>query len=382
MPARNETCGAERSAARPEPASRHPRALPPRARPRPRPRRSARPPARRSPGCAACGSWCNPTFVDTHCKWCKCAACGWCHADGARSFPSGAGRWDCAAAPPRYVDAASGISTSSVLSASSVRPLVGSKWLVFVGDSSMRILFHLLLGVLSLRWERWPAALAASGHGPDPASTCLDRHDSASGPCLEDAYHKGVRLTAVWSDYGDEPAQLASLRALANQTLGAPDMLVLGVGAWWAWHRPSEVRQYGVALGRQLDEVDRYFGPRGAAYFRGLWAHDTLRVFAATTSCRRAGAGDASAAVVSRLNAVAKSHVLSRPGWVWHDREAVATGVCSAADCAGSQYTSRFHPGGDALNVLANMLLGRLHRANEVIPGQKQNRPTVLYTTR
>ena len=195
----------------------------------------------------SCGSWCTAVFAATHCPWCKCAGCPFCGDHAAptnsedRSFPSAAGRWDCNVTPPTYHDAA-GPSTSAQLGFAALRPLMG-KWTVLIGDSSMRILFHLLLGVLTMKWTRWPPELSALGHGPDgQPKSCLETHATSGGSCLEDAYHKGLRLTCVWTEYGDDGAQLESLRRVANDTLGAPDVLVVGFGAWWAWHRPSEAK--------------------------------------------------------------------------------------------------------------------------------------------
>jgi hypothetical protein len=226
------------------------------------------------------------------------------------------------------------------------------------------MLFHFLLGALTLGWQKWPSDLS-EGHGPDTpppewlaalqGPTCLDRHESQ---CMEDAVFdneaRKLRLTCLWTDYGDV-STLGALETLRHDATGAvPDALIVGFGAWWVWHRGSLSLQYEDAVRKLLNHLDQLF-PTAS----------TAKVFASTTSCGRKDSerpdGDGTARVAARFNSLAKKHVLQTKDWSWFDRDVITGLVCDVdADCAGNQYTSRFHPAGDALNVLVSLLLGHL----------------------
>ena len=49
-----------------------------------------------------------------------------------------------------------------------------------IGDSSMRMFFHFIVGVLSLGWAEWPRSLSfgRGPGGPDGSPSCLDEHRS------------------------------------------------------------------------------------------------------------------------------------------------------------------------------------------------------------
>ena len=229
----------------------------------------------------------------------------------------------------------------------------------------MRMLFHFMLGALTLGWQKWPADLG-DGHGPvqpPPAwlaalqgPPCLDRHVAK---CVEDARFNGrseqLRITCLWTDFGDLDT-LDSLEGLAHDGAN-PDAVLVGVGAWWVWHRPTESQQYQDSLGQLLSYIDRVF-PSAL----------TSRLFAATTSCGRKQdgntGGDGTAHVATRFNLVAKRAVLATDEWTWFDRDSVTGLVCDAdRDCAGNQFTSRFHPAGDALSVIVALLLDHLSQS-------------------
>ena len=240
--------------------------------------------------------------------------------------------------------------------------------------------YHLLLGALTLRWSGWPLELA-DGHGPDSPSptSCLDAHIEPHvrvRPCMEDTVlmGMGVRITCVWSAYG-ELDELEPLRTLLNTTVGLPDAITVGIGAWWAWDRPAETDAFGTALGRLLSSLDELLRPRPhhrRGYFGtsegGLWRHGVpVRVLASTPIC--GNASDAGAFAVARLNLRARQNVRERTEpWVFLDRELLTRHVCEPRrDCAGDRYTARFHPSGHALNVIVAMLLrhvGSVKRGN------------------
>lgn len=108
------------------------------------------------------------------------------------------------------------------------------KWLLLVGDSAMRMLYHHLLALLSGRWRVWPPSISAHLE----AGSCFDSNlrcpwAAVTCPCLEDAYFNGTRLTMVWTKYGHSD-DLKPVEALANQVVGRPDIVLMGISAWWA----------------------------------------------------------------------------------------------------------------------------------------------------
>ena len=331
-----------------------------------------------------CLTYCNPRFASAHCRrGCECLACSFCaaglnplrveqrarlHASALSKNSSSTflGRWDCNRGD--YFDA-----SRHRVSGALARPQLQlrGKWLLLLGDSTMRMVYHLLLGHLLLGWERWPTQLS-HGHGPDyeqdhdapssSSSSCLDAH-IAGAACIEDAplLELGTRLTMLWTEYGDDDTQLAPLRHLANATLGQPDIVVLGIGGWWAWNRPKESTQFVHTLTRATTLVDVLFSPRPthrASYFgdgrRGRFANRPRKLFAAIPNC--GDKADAAGLRAAQLNSLARAALPA--DWSYLDRETPTRRVCDPrSECAGTQFTARFHPSGRALNAIINMLL-------------------------
>ena len=285
-----------------------------------------------------CSTWCKLSFASTHCQACKCKACSFC----VTSTPT----WK--------DDERSKMTAASPASTAGILRVLSHRWLLLIGDSSVRMLFHFMMGILTLGWQKWPRSLW-DGRGPELPPTawlaalqgppCLDRHEDQ---CMEDAHFADFRMTCLWTDFGDVKA-LGALERLAGGA--SPDGVIVGVGAWWVWHRPTEGPQYEIMLQQLLAYVDRMFP-----------SADTARVFAATTSCgRKEDGGDERAHVATRFNGIAEKQVLATSYWRWFDRDVVTGRVCRVdSDCAGTQFTSRFHPAGDALNVLLTQLLGQM----------------------
>jgi hypothetical protein len=145
--------------------------------------------------------------------------------------------------------------------------------------------------------------------------------------------------------------------------------VVVGIGAWWAWHRPHQEAAFDAALSHLVATVDRLFSARPthrAAYFgdgqHGLWQRHVHKVFAAAPNC--ANASDSAALNIAKLNDVARKRLRAdAPHWSYFDRELLTRTTCDpAADCAGVAFTARFHPVGRPLNVLVHMLLERVLR--------------------
>ena len=234
----------------------------------------------------------------------------------ARSFPSDEGSWNCSN-PVVWVDELEQRTTSAVLDVPRVVDELRFRWVVLVGDSSVRMLYHMLLGIYSQGWKRWPIA-----ENKLIAGSCLESRIDASGGdapgCIEDTILPGFRATCVWSDFGDA-ASLSPLFDVANATLGAPDLVLVGIGAWWAWHRASEGAAYAQSVRSVLRGLDGAFLRRPDAVLVGeLRQPPPLRVWAATTTCDRDG--DNGAFSVYKLNGLARDAV-HKAGWEYFNRE-------------------------------------------------------------
>ena len=287
-------------------------------------------------------------------------------------FPSNEGHWSCNTSPKVWHDEhQQPRATSAAIDAARVAEVLRGRWVVLVGDSSVRMLYHMLVGIVAGGWTRWPIGGSAR---LDESSCLYTVGPGAAGgdPCVEDSWVRGFRATCVWSDFGDV-ASLASLASLSNATVGVPDLVLVGVGAWWAWHRAHERDAYSETVHQLLRRLDTMFVRRhaaallsGATGARNDAAQQMpppapLKVFASTTSCARDG--DSAAFAVYKFNSLARDAVHAIKGWVYLNRDVVAGDPCEPeTDCLGSHYSARFHPSGDALNVLVNLLVARLAR--------------------
>mmetsp|Transcript_10105 Transcript_10105/g.17268 ORF Transcript_10105/g.17268 Transcript_10105/m.17268 type:complete len:409 (-) Transcript_10105:8-1234(-) len=358
-------------------------------------------------------SGCRLSHGGINCKWCKCKGCRFCdeltevlpstpslspiltpppslsapslHATQrrtqsnaiARAFPSPEGHWDCGKHPAWY-DEERNQRTSAVLAKNELAAALSGKWLVFYGDSSSRMLFHLLVGALSFGWTEWPRHLSEGrlqSKGSDAPTlweckdthpgrpscrhvpTCLDNHRT---DCIEEAFVGDVRLTCAWDDFGESTQPHAILHAhVANATV-SPDALLVSLGAWWAMSRHNESAAWAQAVELQLDRFDRLFRDSPSLSSRC----GPRKIFASTTACSRGGAEpDASSLVVDKFNRIAFNRIRATSRWDWFDREVIAATVCDPEfDCAGGgrRFNSRFHPTGKALNVMLNRLVQRI----------------------
>ena len=71
---------------------------------------------------------------------------------------------------------------------------LAGKWLLIVGDSSVRMAYHLIMGSISRGWEIWPEDV--NNHGPGefsaPGGCNKGRNASVENLCLEHYFHRGV----------------------------------------------------------------------------------------------------------------------------------------------------------------------------------------------
>lgn len=260
---------------------------------------------------------------------------------------------------------------------------LAGRWVLLVGDSSMRMLYHHLLGLLSGMWELWPAA---GGHHFRPGS-CFDSSpdmwSEVNTECMEDAWHGGTRLTMVWTKLGAE-ADLRPLGRLANASVGVPDLVLVGISAWWTFKTlyrglgwsGSQEEQYARALGSSLAFVEDALRYRRVArlptnataaqrdlaalgYFRELWERPPQLVYMAIPNCGRL-APHGTAARLRSLREVSLRVVRNASSWKWFDRELLSSQVCDArVECPGGA-GGFAHPAGRALNRYVEVLLQAL----------------------
>mmetsp|Transcript_49464 Transcript_49464/g.129054 ORF Transcript_49464/g.129054 Transcript_49464/m.129054 type:complete len:282 (+) Transcript_49464:104-949(+) len=264
--------------------------------------------------------------------------------------------FDCSHSPVVYQDAKHGMVDSTV---HNIQHAVANKWLVFVGDSTIRMLFHLLLGIVMFSWPEWPMGL--SYHGPKwmNAQGCIPfGNRSESNKCLNDVYFKGMRFTLVWSDYGARE-QLQPLITLARATaISSPSAIIVGIGAWHVAFRSLETEEFELHLMKMLHDLSGAFTDAHGA--PEIQQPKSRHLVLGLNSCVRferpkqaamqilTEEGHSQAAIGTLLHEVA-----ARKGWLFFDRALPTNGVCNATDC-------RFggvHPTGESLNVVLKLML-------------------------
>ena len=223
---------------------------------------------------------------------------------------------------------------------------------MLVGDSTMRMLFHLLVGCVMLSWPTWPAAYDhrgppwSNGVACDPVG-----NRSATNKCLLDVFHRGVRITLVWLDFA-APAQLEPLFSLMQRTvLYAPSAVVVGVGEWHRMFRYDKLTELETHLEGVLLKID---GALSRLTSPSSTAQRTRRLMLGLNSCN-------SAMLYSRRNATHDDaeRVLQRVAarhsryWKYLDRGPLTKAVCNASDCKFGEA----HPVGDTLNVILKLVL-------------------------
>ena len=127
-------------------------------------------------------------------------------------------------APVNYLQHASG--EGLAFEQDVLRFLVG-KWLVLIGDSAARMMYHQLASLLSGKWTVWSGVGEMNNHFA--TGSCFDRKcawTDVSCPCLDEAFVGGVRLTMISSKFGVQ-ADMRELAQLAKRTVGVPSALLV-----------------------------------------------------------------------------------------------------------------------------------------------------------
>ena len=199
----------------------------------------------------------------------------------------------------------------------------------------------------------------------------------------------GVRLTVAWSSWGDiaeiEPL-LASLRAGASNRwhlAGSPSLVVVGFGAWHALKdnhatlmearnvEAGQTNPLEAYSGTLLQALERAWDIGGrdeyAEYYSGLWPRGRPAFVWASTPLCGADSGNVpphTVARVQQINRFAFEMLRSRgPRWSWLDRTGSLTrGICKLGMASECRHGDFFHPKGQALNVMLELL------AREALP--------------
>ena len=181
--------------------------------------------------------------------------------------------------------------------------LVG-KWVVLIGDSTARIMYHQLAALLSGKWTVWSGDGDTYNHFE--AGSCFDLvcpWTTVVCPCLEEAFVGGARLTMVFSKFGVQD-DLQLLTQLANRTVGVPNAVLVCIGTWWAmkdtWKAVgwsgSHTAQYQQALRGVAAATEAAFGYRRVQrvngtvvaapnYLREAWAVPPRYVLMGLPTC-------------------------------------------------------------------------------------------------
>uniref|UniRef100_A0A7S4B228 Uncharacterized protein n=1 Tax=Chrysotila carterae TaxID=13221 RepID=A0A7S4B228_CHRCT len=264
----------------------------------------------------------------------------------------------------------------ALLNSTTTKKLMQSKWLLFVGDSSLRMAYHLLISSLTLGWTAWPRGLPPKGPGSE--QSCLNTYNAFSRAhdkllmqgCMADTPLPALnaRVTMVWVDLGDDPAALTPLRALLNSTQSRPHAVVLGMGAWHAMWKPQS-DAFVFSLSRTMSSLESLFAPQ-------LHNGATQLVFAGLTHCRNdSAAAEEMHKRVEQYNHLARVIGMShRKSWLSLAHAPFTAGSAYGARSAyvsgGWRYVNRlhftecercefgdFHPTGSALNRILMTLL-------------------------
>ena len=110
------------------------------------------------------------------------------------------------------------------LSNRGVERVLTKKWIVLIGDSSLRMLADSLTGRLETWPEEWPRKW--NNHGPPHPTPCI------ATPCWFDAFIRGIRITFAWDQWLNTSETLDWFTDLTNRTTGVPDVVLVDSGPW------------------------------------------------------------------------------------------------------------------------------------------------------
>jgi len=108
-----------------------------------------------------------------------------------------------------------------------IQAVLDRKWLIIIGDSSVRMLHDYLIG----RWlgniTKWPKDWG-SNRGPDKHHSTYCGETVTNFTCHYDVYNKGARVTFVWNAV----YYTGELQNVLQNFVGVPDVVVGQHGYW------------------------------------------------------------------------------------------------------------------------------------------------------
>lgn len=106
------------------------------------------------------------------------------------------------------------------------------KWIVMVGDSSIRMLHDYLVGRWFGNYTHWPQGM--TNHGPrEHARSCRQFVED----CHYDVFYQGARVTFVWLSLHISQKEL---KEIMDRTIGTPDMVIAQHGYWESRNQLAE----------------------------------------------------------------------------------------------------------------------------------------------
>lgn len=231
-----------------------------------------------------------------------------------------------------------------------LRACFAGKWVLILGDSSMRMLYdHLLMRLASDHHRHWDNM---DFHGLPYTHKCQGRDHE----CYYDAWMHSVRLTFVWHPFASWSAK--NLESFLSRSVGIPDILLVGNGPWelqppFDKHlaRP-EWRDGGERLLNRIDDILNSIGGELRQLWQSAWVSKPLKIWMnvlASSPDRR----------YENYIREARSGVDSRQDWVFFDRGRVTLHAQRIVGCEEGQISSESCPnrshgcGGDIIGALS-----------------------------
>eukprot|EP00928_Gymnodinium_smaydae_P034637 TRINITY_DN244_c0_g2_i2.p1 TRINITY_DN244_c0_g2~~TRINITY_DN244_c0_g2_i2.p1 ORF type:complete len:325 (+),score=51.04 TRINITY_DN244_c0_g2_i2:70-1044(+) len=266
------------------------------------------------------------------------------------------GSWDCGD-KAKFVWKDSNYGTvDGKISHDTVASALKGKWVLLAGDSSLRMVYHLLLGVLRWNWTTWP--LDVNNHGPSyyvaPKQSvpfnCSIEHNTENPDesfCLQDTTSDGIRLSFLWMDYGHENQTHPLVALRKRETPSAlswkgesPDVVVFSMGAWHV--RDDLLNLLKVNLGSAMSKVEEMFPA-------------SRKIVAGVPNCNGNPNANTDAAKKVMLDTIPH-----HPDWSFFDRGSVVKKVCVGDHACQLGWP---HPIGAPLNAVAKLLLMQIQDA-------------------
>eukprot|EP01051_Picozoa_sp_SAG22_P016378 SAG22_NODE_2302_length_2738_cov_3.010610_3_plen_363_part_00 len=160
-------------------------------------------------------------------------------------------------------------------SAKLMRQNMSGRWVLFMGDSSTRMLYDYFVGRMLGDWSGWPSTY--NNHGPKHTYAAGEGQDGEGTTEGEDrahwydTWHNGARVTFVWT------SKFASvqLRDIMRRSIGRPSIVFAQVGYWLE----SKVTDNTGVVNDILQSVDQWVNSRELQFvFRSAYDQKYLPV--------------------------------------------------------------------------------------------------------